>query len=122
MILTDEEFEEIQRRHYGSGVTRTRSEEPQGSLTACLEAISAFREITKLKPITRATAADCERFQQRALALPKNWRAKFPNSREDIGNLSPNTVFKWSVALQAAFERANRNAPGRKCVRGVVPR
>jgi integrase len=29
-------------------------------------------------------------------------------------------VVKWSVALQAAFERANRNG-GKKCVRGVVP-
>src|SRR5437660_1425260 len=33
--------------------------------------------------------------------------------------VSPNTVLKWSRSLQAAFERANRNA-GRKCVRGVV--
>lgn len=34
--------------------------------------------------------------------------------------LSADTVVKWSVALQAAFERANRNG-GKKCVRGVVP-
>jgi hypothetical protein len=29
-------------------------------------------------------------------------------------------VLKWSRALQAAFERANGNAPKKKCVRGVV--
>lgn len=52
--------------------------------------------------------------------MPKNWRSKYPNSREDADTLSPNTVIKWSVALRAAYERANRNA-GRKCVRGVVP-
>jgi integrase len=121
VILTDDEFEEIQRRHYGKRRDPEAIRRAEGSLTACLEAISAFREITGLKPVTQATAADCERFQQKALTLPKNWRAKYPRSREEIDSLSPNTVFKWSVALQAAFERANRNAPGRKCVRGVVP-
>jgi len=29
-------------------------------------------------------------------------------------------VLKWSRSLQAAFERANRNATKRKCIRGVV--
>src|SRR5207249_4834030 len=29
-------------------------------------------------------------------------------------------VLKWSRSLQAAFERINRNALKRKCVRGVV--
>jgi integrase len=33
--------------------------------------------------------------------------------------LSPNTVIKWTVALQAAFERACRDA-GKKGIRGVV--
>jgi GNAT superfamily N-acetyltransferase len=33
--------------------------------------------------------------------------------------ISSNTVLKWSRMLQAAFQRANRNA-GKKCVRGVV--
>ena len=32
---------------------------------------------------------------------------------------SPNTVVKWSVALQAAWERVCRTA-GKKCVRGIV--
>ena len=42
----------------------------------------------------------------------------YPNSQEAVETLSANTIVKWSVAPQAAFERANRNA-GRKCVRGV---
>src|SRR5262249_17695277 len=53
--------------------------------------------------------------------LPKNWRQRYPRSKsaDEVDRISPNTVLKWSRALQAAFERANRNA-GKKCVRGVV--
>ena len=39
--------------------------------------------------------------------------------RENVQRIRPNTVVKWSVALKAAFERANKNG-GQKCVRGVV--
>lgn len=118
-VLSDEEFEEIQRRHYGKKQGAQAKERAQKSLGACLDAITAFREISGLKPITLATEDDCERFQDDALKLPKNWRSKYPKSKEEVSNLSANTVYKWSVALQAAFERANVNA-GRKCVRGVV--
>lgn len=59
----------------------------------------------------------------------KNWRVEYAvnerslKRRQEKGTdteiLSSNTVLKWSVALQAAFERACRNG-GKKCVRGVV--
>jgi hypothetical protein len=119
-VLSDAEFDEIQRRHYGKKKDAEAQKRAAKSFVSCMEAITAFREITGLKPIAIATAADCERFQHEALKKPKNWRSKYPKSKEDTGQLSPNTVIKWSGALQAAFERANRNA-GRKCVRGVVP-
>ena len=118
-VMSDEEFEAIQRRHFGKKQGADAKKRAEKSLGACLEAITAFREITGLKPITLATEDDCERFQNDALKLPKNWRSKYPKSKEEVSNLSANTIYKWSVALQAAFERANANA-GRKCVRGVV--
>lgn len=120
-ILSDEEFEQIQRIHFNrkqDPVARIRA---QKSLISCLNAIAAFREITGLKPITTATPDDCASFQQKALALPKNWRQHYPNGKKDAECLSSNTVLKWSRSLQAAFERANRNALKRKCVRGVIP-
>ena len=40
----------------------------------CFDAISAFREISGLRTVASATPEDCERFQARALQLPKNWR------------------------------------------------
>ena len=93
----------------------------QKSLTSCLNAIVAFRKISGLKPITMATPDDCASFQQKALTLPKNWRQEYPNGKKNVEPLSPNTILKWSRSLQAAFERANRNALKRRCVRGVVP-
>jgi integrase len=73
-----------------------------------------------LNPITRAKPGDCERFQRDALEKPKNWRQQHPKSKEEVATVSPNTILKWSRSLQAAFQRACRNA-GKKCVRGVVP-
>ena len=119
-VLGDEEFEEIQRRHFAKRRSPDAQKRAEKSLAACLEAISAFRAILGISPVTTASAADCERFQTEALKKPKNWRSLYPKSRQGVGTLSPNTVIKWSVALQAAFERANRNAPAKKCVRGVV--
>ncbi len=119
-VPTDEEFEEIQRRHFSKKQSPEERRRAATSLIACLEAVSAFREISGLSPITIATPEDCERFQHEALNRPKNWRSQYPNSKKEVQTLSANTVIKWSVALQAAFERANRNA-GKKCVRGVVP-
>jgi integrase len=118
-IMSDDEFEEIQRRHYGKKKSADARRRAEKSLGACMEAITAFRTISGLVPITKATPFDCEKFQNDALRLPKNWRAKGERTK-DIETLSANTVVKWSVALQAAFERANDNA-GKKCVRSVVP-
>ncbi|OAI41509.1 hypothetical protein AYO40_00300 [Planctomycetaceae bacterium SCGC AG-212-D15] len=119
-VLSDEEFEEIQRRHFNKKTDPAARARAEKTLEDCIDAVAAFREITGLKPITLATPDDCERFQQKALVLPKNWRRKHRKSKEDVGCLSANTILKWSRSLQAAFERANRNAGRRKCVRGVV--
>lgn len=118
--LTDDEFKKLQRAHFGritDGKAKTRAEK---SLTACLEAIDAFKEITGLDTVAMASPDDCAAFQRRALEKPKNWRMQHPRSKkEGVKTLSPNTVDKWTRSLQAAFERANINA-GKKCVRGVV--
>ncbi len=120
LVLSDEEFDEVQRRHFGKKKDPAAQARAQKSLTACLEAISAFREITGICPITKATPRDCERFQEAALKMPRDWRMSHPKrNSESVPRIRPNTVIKWSVALQAAFERANRDA-GKKCVRGVV--
>jgi integrase len=119
-VLSDDEFDEIQRRHYGKKKDPDAMARAERSLQSCMEAIAAFRLVTGLKPITTATPDDCERFQHEALELPRNWRSKYPKSKQEVETLSPNTVVKWTVALQAAFERAVRSS-GRKCVRGVVP-
>jgi hypothetical protein len=70
--LSDEEFKAIQRKHFGN---RT-GKRPAASLRACLEAISAFSEITGIGPVASATADDCAAFQDKALAMPKNWRSR----------------------------------------------
>jgi integrase len=120
-MLADGEFEEIQRIHFGKKTDTTSKARADKTLRAFLQAADAFREITGVQPITLATADDCAAFQRKALTLPKNWRQQHPKGKkpEEAERISPNTVLKWSRALQAAFERANRNA-GRKCVRGVV--
>ncbi|QDT59502.1 hypothetical protein SV7mr_20090 [Stieleria bergensis] len=120
--MSDDEFVEIQRRHY------KRIGATAGTVDACLEAITAFQTISGVSPISLATADDCARFQDEAVRLPKIWRVQYGNeerrkekiSDESIERLSLTTVLKWSVALRAAFERANLNA-GKKCVRNVVP-
>jgi len=120
VVLTDEEFEEIQRRHFNKKTDPAAKRRAEKTLEDCIDAVTAFKQITGLRPIALATPDDCERFQQQALALPKNWRSKHPKSKQQVDTLSPNTVLKWSRSLQAAFERTNRHAGGRKCVRGVV--
>jgi len=121
-VLSDDEFEEIQRRHYAKKTDATARKRSEKSLRECLDAIRAFRQISEVTPVTLATPDDCERFQRNALEKPKNWRVRYADNMKQIvtEKLSPNTVLKWSVALQAAYERANRNG-GKKCVRGVVP-
>jgi hypothetical protein len=119
-VLSDQEFEQIQREHYGRKQDPAAKTRAAKSLFSCMNAITAFRAISGLKPVTIATPDDCAAFQRKALSLPKNWRLSYPKSKPGGKTVSPNTVFKWSRALQAAFERANKNA-GRKCVRGLVP-
>lgn len=129
LVMSDEEFEEIQRRHYAKKTDPEARKRSMKSLGECLDAISAFWEISGLRPITLATPGDCERFQAEALLKPRNWRVAYADNERSMKRrqeketavelLSSNTVLKWSVALQAAFERACRNG-GKKCVRGVV--
>jgi integrase len=118
-VLTDDEFEEIQRVHFSRKRDPAARKRAEKSLISCLNAIAAFRKITGLSPITLARADDCAAFQRKALTMPKNWRHDYPKGRKEVELISPNTVLKWSRSLQAAFERANLNA-GRRCVRGVV--
>lgn len=120
-VLSDQEFEEVQRVYFGRKRDPAAQVRAQKSLFSCLNAIAAFRRISGLSPITLATPDDCAAFQQKALKLPKNWRHGYPNGKKDVELSSPNTVLKWSRSLQAAFERVNRNALKRRCVRGVVP-
>jgi hypothetical protein len=144
VVLSDEEFEAIQRAHFGR-VTDDRARlRAELTLASCMDAIAAFREITGIKPVSLATPDDCSAFQRLALTMPKKWRLTAPEGRlppaeytEDararrqeldrlhsldaLRRYSSNSVLKWSRTLQAAFERANRNAQKRKCVRGVVP-
>jgi integrase len=117
--LSDEEFEALQRAHFDRKKDPAARARAQKTLHDCLDAIHAFRQITGLNPITVATPDDCAAFQRKALTLPKNWRKKYPRSKKEVPAISANTVLKWSRALQAAFDRANRNA-GRKSVRGVL--
>jgi hypothetical protein len=68
-VLSDEEFEAIQRRHFGRKADRRRAEQ---TLYFCLNAIAAFPDIT-----TIATLDDCARFQSTAEPLSKNWRHEY---------------------------------------------
>ncbi len=128
VVLTDAEFDKIQSKHFSKKTDPQAIKRAHRSLSACMEAITAFRRITELSSISLATPEDCERFQHDALKLPREWRVQYANNRQSLNRrekrgevdpLSSNTIVKWSVALKAAFERANRNS-GKKCVRGVV--
>src|SRR5439155_7190478 len=118
-ILSDEEFEQIQRVHYAKKKDPAAQARADKSLQSCLEAIRAFKAISGLSQITLATADDCAAFQRKVLTLPKSTLRPYPNGKKDVPCYSANTAVKWSVALQAAWERACRTA-GKKCVRGVV--
>jgi hypothetical protein len=118
-VLSDEEFEQIQRAHYGKKKEEAAQARAEKSLQSCMEAIRAFKVISGISPISRATPDDCARFQQKALTLPKSTLHPYPKGKKDPPCYSANTVVKWSVALQAAWERACRSS-GKKCVRGVV--
>jgi integrase len=143
VVLSDEEFEAIQRAHFNRKTDEKARRRAMTSLCSCLDAISAFRKIIGRTPISQATLDDCANFQRVGLTLPNNWRRLPPEKRrpvvyysqqlrlarqqagepdkyDDVPQYSPNNVLRWSRSLQAAFERANRNALKRKCVRGVV--
>lgn len=121
-VMSDDEFDEIQRRHY------ERIQAKPTTLASCMEAITAFREIAGVQPITVATPDDCARFQDLAVKLPKNLRVNYRDKArreerindESVERYSVGNVLKWSKALRAAFNRANANA-GTKCIRNVVP-
>ncbi len=149
-MITDEEFETIQRRHFEKKIDAAAKARAAKTLSECTDAISAFKAISGLGNVVAATPDDCEKFQTEALKKPVNWReqhrskdaqsaptdatpltkrrqSKTQQRRALAGTLSttvetirPNTVLKWSRMLQAAFQRVNINA-GKKCVRGVVP-
>jgi hypothetical protein len=119
LLMSDDEFEAIQKEHYGKKQGAEAQARAAKSLQSCLEAIRAFRVISGLKPITKATPDNCAAFQRNALKLPKTTLHPYPNSKKGAASYSANTVVKWSVALQAAWERASRTG-GKKCVRGVV--
>jgi hypothetical protein len=118
-LLSDAEFEALQHAHFDREQDPAKKERAAKTLQDCLEAVAAFKQLSGLCPLTQATADDCARFQRQALEQPKNWRKKYPNSKEQVAKLSASTVVKWSRSLQAAWERANKTA-GKKCVRGVV--
>lgn len=114
---SDDEFIEIQRRHF----SKKGDGNGQGaSFASVLQAVDAFKRVSGLIPICRATPDDCERFQTEALKLLRNWRSQHPKSKPETRTVKAATVKKWLVSLHGAFERVNDNA-GRKCVRGVVP-
>ena len=119
-VLTDAEFEEVQRRHYGRRTDAAARARAARSLVECLDAATAFQAISGLDRVVLATPDHCARFQHEALQKLRNWRKQHPKSKATTDTISPNTVLKWSRCLQAAFERVNRNA-GKRCVRGVVP-
>ena len=79
--LSDPEFEEISGNIFRESKT-VRPRPGRKSLTVCLEAISAFREIAAVSPISAASPDDCARFQRAALLLPKNWRLHYPNGKK----------------------------------------
>ncbi len=122
-ILSDEEFIAIQHRHYARKTDPLAQARAAKTLEDCLDAINAFKAITGMPGIASATPDDCANFQVKALTLSKNWRHHHVPSdgeRRAVALISPSTIVKWSRQLQAAFERANRNAQKKKCVRGVV--
>lgn len=119
-LLTDEEFIKLQVAHFGRKKDEAAKVRAARSLEETEDAISAFKAISALEHVSLATPDDCASFQRIALTKPVNWRRNYPKGVATDEKIAPNTVLKWSRCLQAAFDRANRNAPNKKCVRGVV--
>jgi hypothetical protein len=100
-VMSDAEFEAIQRRHYDKKTDPTARERSMKSLRECLDAISAFKMISGIEPIAIATPDDCEQFQVEALTKSKNWRrpvvhqedaACTAKDHKPLVHLSSNTV------------------------------
>jgi integrase len=125
--ISDDEFVAIQIAHFERRHDPAANARAAKTLADCLHAISAFQAIVRMpsigfnRPISLATADICAGFQRLAVTLPRNWRKRYAKSKaaDQVARIRANTVAKWSRALQAAFQRANRNA-GKKCVRGIV--
>jgi hypothetical protein len=113
--LTDEEFEQIQRAHFGRRTEPAARARSAKSLEDCVDAFNAFKLITGLEHIALATADDCARFQSEALELPVNWRKKYPKSKTTDKRLSSNTVLKWP-------SRGSTGPPGRSAFAASWPR
>ena len=86
-VLTDDEFIEIQRVHFGRKTDERQKKGAAKSLSSCLDAIAAFREITGLSPVN-ATPGDCFNFQRTALTRPKFWRRKPIADRRPVADYS----------------------------------
>jgi integrase len=127
-VLTEEELDRIQVAHFLDRRTDPGAKARGAkSLKVFREAVAAFKTIVGMepisfnRPITQVTADECAAFQTKALTLPKNFQQQYPKSKkaDEVARISANTVLKWSRALQAGWQRANRKA-GKKCIRGVV--
>lgn len=118
-LLTDDEFIAVQKAHY------ERMGAKSETIVSTFDAITAFKAVPQLANISDATAEDCSQFQDRAQTLPRNWRKRMavegvlPEARNGETVITRATVIKWMTALNAAYNRVNRNA-GKRCIRGVV--
>lgn len=73
-VMTDFEFEQIQRTYFDSKTTIDNKRAVKKSLKSALESIAAFKQISGLSNIAAATPDDCAKFQNKAIQLHKNWR------------------------------------------------
>jgi hypothetical protein len=73
-VLTDDEFEQVQRTHYAKKTDADAKRRADKTLEECLDAIAAFKDIMGLSHVASATPDDCARFQREALQRPCRWR------------------------------------------------
>src|SRR5262245_61536292 len=77
-VMSDEEFEELQRQHFAKKKDAAAQARAAKTLKDCLEAIRAFRDIIRAEPVnfTQPIALVrpdiCAAFQREALKRPKN--------------------------------------------------
>src|SRR5262249_36936244 len=81
-LLSDEEFEQLQRAHFGRKTDPAPRRRAEKSLEEVLDAINALKEITGPSPVSAPTPDDSAAFQRNALTLPKNRQAKHPTSNK----------------------------------------